>query len=131
VKLVNPTDDQLNAAFAEKVAGWKRLTVKDPSKDPEWETGGYGGHGYAFRVPRFTTSADAVLPYIKTHNEKEKWATEIFVGAGKVSVYFKSANAEADTLPKAAVIALLRAHGVEITYGATTASPSPKTSTGC
>lgn len=44
MKLTNPTDDELNAAFAEKVAGWDHFPA-----------------GY----PRWTHSADAVLPWLE------------------------------------------------------------------
>lgn len=100
---------------------------------------------------RFTTSADAVLPwlekqYIETElkswwdspaqhfNESTRQGQRVFEpnGVWTVRVPAKTnAYGEDRSFAKAAVIALLRAHGVEITYGPTTASPSPNTSTGC
>ena len=112
MKLINPTDDQLNEAFAVHVAGWKKLAVRDPELEPEWEIGGYGGHGYAFRVPRLTDSADDVLPWL----DKRKWSRN---GNSEVLVWYDGsmyAGSGHGTFPRAAVIALLRASGVEIEF---------------
>ena len=136
--LTNPTDDELNAAFAEKVAGWTHVHVGEmESADIEsrsvfcydgliGETG-----GKMMPVPQFTHSADAVLPWL----EKCAWFqhTGVFSGANgrsidncreghtiELSLTLDSMNrgAHAETLPRAAVIALLRAHGVVVEFTA-------------
>jgi hypothetical protein len=164
MKLKNPTDDELNAAFAEKVAGWRcykeqrgeyalavcyEANERDPwehwdkKKEAQSKTKytsiscadavkiGFFGRG----LPRFTTSADAVLPWLDNPKSIAWWEARLRLN-GKHQVICHQSEidaypAEADTFPRAAVIALLRAHGVEITYGDTAASSSPKTSTGC
>jgi len=75
--LNNPTDDQLDAAFAEFVSGWKRVVTPTLSA---FDTNGlcFGTYsipspieafekdGVILRdAPRFTRSADAVLPWLE------------------------------------------------------------------
>lgn len=113
MKLTNPTDDQLNAAFAEKVAGWFRTERlgKQVLYDPE------GGHvliGDTRCMPSFTTSADAVLPFVSKLKEV---GIHYLEGDWYVRCWSeKKECANCDSLPKACVIALLRAHGVEIEF---------------
>src|SRR6478736_1710708 len=139
VKLINPTDRDLNAAFAEKVAGWRRdgpqrgekKTVVCRLCDTEydalrpqrgqimvvWANGGIGG-----TFPAWATSFDAVLPWI----EKQPYPAigRIANGDWKVKLYLNvdSGGDEREVigisalLPRACVIALLRAHGVEIEF---------------
>lgn len=123
MKLTNPTDEQLNKAFAEKVAGWSpAITDKSCCYD------GDGNHCYWSDVPPFTQSADAVLPWL------EKFDTEInypcwrdIKGKPNHRVKFwhvsitnpdgsSERNANAQSFPRAAAIALLRAHGVEVEF---------------
>lgn len=113
--LTNPTDDQLNAAFAEKVAGWTLSWDEDSggNRYEEWWNGLEGPLD-----PIFTTSADAVLPFL------EKRARAITITYCDVTVQwtveiigFKTAwKASSETLPRAIVYALLRAHGVEVNF---------------
>lgn len=123
--LVNPTDDELNRAFAERVAGIVDIhTVTGrgmvycvrTDRGPEERT-----------VPNYCRSADAVLPWL----EKNGWkGTSNRAGStcmATVSVVIPEATKEPfevvaqqdwthtqTPFPRAAVIALLRAHGVEV-----------------
>ena len=126
MKLIDPTDDELNAAFAEKVAGWTRFFSENlgaalfhPPGLPD-----AANVNKRFEVPRFTQSADTVLPWL------EKWrdgntlfiaGTSIFgERAWGVDLIDNSQNfrqfVKDPSLPRAAVIALLRAHGVEVEF---------------
>lgn len=121
MKLVNPTDDELNAAFAEKVAGLSAADIR------------YLGGSLANPASgiKFTTSADAVLPWLEKwgpwtveHKLNEPgykldlWKRIPWVPPGYghteppncVAVHFGCANC----FPRAAVIAMLWAHGVEV-----------------
>jgi hypothetical protein len=120
MKLTNPTDDELNAAFAEKVAAWTKMEVnfgyinkgdKTPTVRKEWRdsTGALQSIGDT----HFTNSADAVLPWLD--KRKNGWQ------AGKTERgYWVNLGGYEDsvgvTFPRAAVIALLRAHCVEIEF---------------
>lgn len=156
MKLVNPDDSALNAAFAEKVAGWRCFketrgeftlcitkTAKDEDPWAHWNQMerdkrrarytdiscmdaikiGFFGRD----IPNFTQSADAVLPWL------EKWATVNIVISVDVHVTISETPAMKSCPPvingdsviqlstpnavaKAAVIALLRAHGVEVEF---------------
>lgn len=116
MKLTNPTDAELNAAFAEHVCGWKRL---QKTTQIVFEVPATGARG---TPPGFTTSADAVLPWL----EKAKlWNTQ-GVSAEvcrktryitQVMDYERNYHEDRDeSFAKSAVIALLRAHGVEIEF---------------
>lgn len=111
MKLINPTDDELNANFAVWVAGWRN----DP--DEGWRN----EHGVpitAVYYRDFTSSMDAVLPWL----ERTDWYAENLSHGrfGTVLVEInqpeKAITAEASSLPRACVIALLRANGVEVTF---------------
>jgi hypothetical protein len=118
--LTNPTDDQLNCAFAEKVAGWTQ------DKEEYWhdaEGSGVNEDGF-YLVPSFTTSADAVLPWLEKWTQdhpgdewhvgqrKGMWAIDVHQPKGFIDQY----NSRDKSLAKAAVIALLRAHGVVVEF---------------
>jgi hypothetical protein len=116
MKIINPTDDHLNAAFAEKVAGWFRCERmgKQVLYDPE------GGHvliGDTHCMPKFTESMDAVLPWLEKFNGHTN-GPEINFQSGQWEVILNGCTtrdrATCASLPRAAVIALLRAHGVEV-----------------
>lgn len=114
MKLTNPTDAELNAAFAEKVAGMEIVGLARM-----WIRSGSNGHA---PIPHFTTSADAVLPWL----EKTAWDAAGGLNAEAVvrcdtrpQVHIREDKrfiAQAGTFPLAAVIALLRAHGVEVEF---------------
>ncbi len=120
MKLVNPTDDQLNTAFAEKVAGYFSNPAFKPQhswcrKSPTGEIVVLDGLG---ALPPFTRSMDAVLPWL------EKCAAWRRDADGEVFVYRHSAAGSASAggkketmcFPCSCVIALLRAHGVEVEF---------------
>jgi hypothetical protein len=114
MKLVNPTDRELDAVFAEKVAGWKY-----DESEKAWFHDGYFDH----RPLPFTQSADAVLPYL---NKMEWWNIsrsdkpfshcEVMIHDADEVRGYRNAQAEHVDPIKAAVIALLRAHGVEVEF---------------
>lgn len=131
MKLVKPSDDQLNAAFAEKVAGWTYWQSKHGHyhvTDPNGKHGepAYGWPKYdestgkkfvrhwtdGVELPRFTQSADAVLPFVSKLKEVGIHYAD---GDWFVRCWSEDKNcANCDSLPRACVIALLRAHGVEV-----------------
>ncbi len=112
MKLVKPTDEELNAAFAEKVCGWSKgddgygyETVYSEKVAP------YKTMGPVWKY-NFVKSADAVLPYIQKLDEV---GIHYCSGDWFVRCWSEDKNcANCDSLPKACVIALLRAHGVEV-----------------
>jgi hypothetical protein len=104
MKLTNPTDEQLDRAFAENVA---QLT-------PEAITfllgTGDGKLGY-------TKSVDAVLPFLEggllqfaSARTSKRWTVRAWRQNEPVM-------ASDDSFSRAVVIALLRAHGVEVEFG--------------
>lgn len=115
--LNNPSDQELNEAFAVHVAGWVRHY--SPSAGRELF---YPGNmpdaanvNRDFPVPPFTQSADLVLQWL----EKMPYWTKTGTKTVSVGTYSDedgpgSVDADADTFPRAAVIALLRAHGVGV-----------------
>lgn len=110
MKLLNPTDDELNAAFAEKVAGWTRtaLYFYPPGLPNSMNV------NQAFPLPPFTTSADAVLPFTKGL----KWTSTTTDGGYVVRINpgFNEAVAVNKDFAAALAIALLRAHGVVVEF---------------
>lgn len=121
MKLTDPSDDALNEAFAEYVCGLKVEVGEYRYSSYHGAIVGMGSgpgvaskdeYGDSFcRVQDFTSSANAVLPWL----EKHAWiarscsnGVHFTVDAG---VCF-----EGFPFPKACVIALLRAHGVEIEF---------------
>lgn len=149
MKLVNPTDDQLNAAFAEKVAGWRCYKEKRggyelcislaPGDGEPWQHWdpkeravrearytpvscfeaieiGFFGRG----LPQFTRSADAVLPWLEKSGAWSAYRERD--GAYEIELHDKHMPSGGNyfafdkSFSRAAVIALLRAHGVEVTF---------------
>ncbi len=112
MKLVNPTNDELNAAFAVHVCGWARIAEAANVAFLVPETGAIG------TPPNFCGSVDASLGWLENRSKALNisycdvqclWTVEIVK-------YKTSWKSEANTLSKAAAIALLRAHGVEIEF---------------
>lgn len=150
MKLVNPTNDELNAAFAEKVCGFsvpiiwydwadrekrehpRRGYVKAPARQKDvWWSQEYGtcvgedGNKltlHPYHLPKnFIVSANAVLPYLKDcactikrllgdEGFPETWCVEVYNGVTE------GAGRDDGSLAKAATLAILRAHGVEIEF---------------
>jgi hypothetical protein len=116
----NPTDEELNAVFAEKVAGWTRYAI--PGVRDIWHNGMLSKDSFQFRMgepPRFTTSFDAVLPYLEQFDGHTN-GPDISFQQGQWEVVLNGCTtrdrAVHGWLPKAAVIALLRAHGVTVEF---------------
>lgn len=130
MKLTNPTDDELNRAFAEYVAGWVRVPQESTegciawtnpnnpyAQNRVWFDGRqYSCHGAHDGWPSFCTSADAVLPWL----EKEGCALNVYSHPGKgyytivLCAPTGDIKSSGKTFARSAVIALLRAHGVEV-----------------
>ncbi len=121
MKLTNPDDTELNVIFALEIAGWTWTTaggmfLVDP-KD-----------GLIHNVPDFVKSVDAVLPWM----EKCKGASILFDPIFGDPIWrvdcalkeeecdfpeWRTDNAFAhNSLAKAAVVSLLKAHGVEVEF---------------
>lgn len=120
MKLVNPTNEQLNAAFAEKVVGWVWIPLAEGA--PYWEGNYWMDREGVMHDPKasdclFTTSADAVLPWLEKTDDPDAAYRD---GLWSVAFYVDKENnwvkGEDKSLPRAAAIALLRAHGVEVEY---------------
>ncbi len=108
MKLVNPTETELNDAFADRIVG---VGPEHPQFD--W-------HDYC-------KDASAVLPWMEMHKDVEihrvnddGWQVSImnvrrFDGGTETGVI---AEAWEDTFPRACVIALLRSKGVSVEFTA-------------
>lgn len=102
--------DALDAAFAERVAGFSREDA---------EAGYKPGEDNSVWAPRFTRSADAVLPWL---DKAIYWDSSycngqhhVFVNEMRRDVTNRADYGHAaQTFAHAATIALLRAHGVEV-----------------
>jgi hypothetical protein len=105
-KLANPTDSQINAAVAEYVAGWTNDgTHWGWHKGPDIKR--------ACDLDDYATSADAVLPLL----ENGLSVSCVFGGFSfQWTVSVSNRIGKADALARAACIALLRAHGVEVEF---------------
>jgi len=127
ITLTNPTDDELNAAFAEKVAG--ALAVCDGMmRLPDAKCGKQAFESWK-RYPEWATSADAVLPLLERdgwdweHRFSTSWTAKkqtlesvTIWGPSKEFVARHDYVKGECTFPRAACIALLRAHGVEVVF---------------
>ena len=135
MKLTNPTDEQLIEAFALKVAGWKRggmFCQGDAQQPPGWTVHGLtpplpNGQLPDFHwiadLPRFTESFDAVLPYLNSHAVRiDRYQSSCGDNAEWQVVLDENDNhfGSDPLLPRAAAIALLRAHGVEVEFSPAT-----------
>lgn len=115
MKLTNPTDEQLNAAFALNVAGWRFNAPFD------WYPPSYNSYCDPLDAPEsFTQSADAVLPWLNAPGWLWAACNDEIYSKKPFMVFVHRGQAEAaasDTnFPRAAAIALLRAHGVEVEF---------------
>lgn len=115
MKLINPTDAELNHWFADVVCQWRKEFKPSP---PDRVIYGWVDK-YGKDVPPtpwFTDSADAVLPWLE---KSDSWNMQFDQGEMEETVVnVWSPNHGNFTgqsiLPRAIVIALLRAHGVEV-----------------
>ena len=115
MKLTNPTNEQINAAVAEYVAGWKKIPEATNIAFEVPETGARG------TPPDFATSADALLPLLEKLIRFDVYATGNASASQGCRVYVwdhddNEHRGVAQALPLAACIALLRAHGVEVEF---------------
>lgn len=139
ITLTNPTDDELSAAVAEHVDGWRYIGLASTvGCDPRmWAKGTPWQADYVtMRQDQFNyaTSADAVLPLLERAYRKSsvadhsfcvemtwlpshqrncsgyEWAYCVQIFPSHEGIKCGTAN----TLARAACIALLRANGVEV-----------------
>lgn len=128
MKLTNPTDQELDAAFAVHVAGWNPVCHCGDRMDMHR----HDEHAPVQMdepIPNFTRSFDAVLPWL----EKQGWkgtsnrhgatcVATVTVLGGKEGWDGTEHTATQDythtqsPLPRAAIIALLRANGHEVEF---------------
>lgn len=128
MKLIDPSDEELNSAFAEKIAGWvitERRTdgamYGHPNSAPSYDV----AECPPGLIPNFARSADAVLPHLekmgewsqyyhKGSPESERWS----VGVDRIIPHGSgwAGQAKASTFARATTIALLRAHGTEVEF---------------
>jgi hypothetical protein len=128
--LTNPTDQELNWAFAEKVCGYFQNPIFKSNhswcrKSSTGEIVVLDGLG---ALPSFTTSADAVLPWLEkqyvetglknywSHSPAQHFTSEPKIWQIRAFRGNLQGIAESTTFPRACVIALLRAHGVEVNF---------------
>ena len=116
--ITNPTDDELNKLFALHICNWT------PRPHPAFPNGPIiswrDGDGVMKEVHsklRFTESIDAVLPWLMQQNEFRVYGGQYCTAHCVVVTQFDRIFEQvADTTPKACVLALLKAHGVEVVY---------------
>lgn len=121
------TDQELNKLFAVKVAGWK--PTRGPNAKSAWFNFSLRGPGrtrFRNRLPDYVNSADAVLPWLEKcflYEVQGGLIGQHYVGISSEQAHYSNDLAEntrefqatAPTFPRAAVLALLKAHGGELT----------------
>jgi len=120
-KLVKPSDRELDEAVAQYVAGWRRVhgEWRSPQKSDAIERTGICTDELEY-PPFYSTRADAVLPLLSVWRWETNWhpSYKTFLIVLKPSIQHPkettAVNSEAETFPRAACIALLRTHGVEV-----------------
>lgn len=138
MKLLNPTNEELDLAFATNIAGWtsrmEGCALCWYNAEGKFVGGRNDGQRFS-GIPKFTQSADLVLPwlekrYIETEikswwdspaqhfNESTRQGHRVFEpnGVWTVRVPGNNAMAEDKSFARAAVIALLRANGIEVEF---------------
>lgn len=126
MKLTNPTDQELNEAFALHVAKWTFSLVENPSRPgARWWSDENGSLVDTLSDPDFnifTTSADAVLPWLEKWREDDPDYRACTMSLSSDGCYhvelrgFDEPNqyAKHAILAKVIVAVLLRANGAEI-----------------
>ena len=126
--LTNPTDDELNEAFARYVANWADIHYEqgedvdiDAREIYPWAgLRGTPPDGQRRMLFKWTESMDAVLPWLNKWPEVRLYDGEYCTSHCVVVTPGGDMFEEvADTLPRACALALLKAHGVEVVYDAT------------
>ena len=123
MKLTKPTDKELNEAFAKHVA---KLTKKSfETRDHSWWV---NSAGLEVALPDFIVDISAVLPYLEKGSFycKRNYFMASNETPDRYFVHFCrwcalereqcESTAYAETFSKAAVVALLIAHGVQVTF---------------
>jgi hypothetical protein len=113
--LTNPTDAELNDCFAKHVCWLELHSVDDFSGERSYRR--LDGHVMVMEHGGFLKSMDAVLPWLnKTScefgNAGPGWRAEVVTREGGYGTSLS------EDLPSACVLALLKAHGVGVVYGA-------------
>jgi hypothetical protein len=137
MKLTNPTNEELNAAFAEYVAGWMwrperggAWFLKSKDDDPyKWaRITDATGADIGISGLRFATEANAILPWLEYGREVGQRVTmEMGFTRWHIRIHRKNPDGlyplidespwgDAETFPRAACIALLRANGVIVHF---------------
>lgn len=117
MKMINPSDRRLEEAFARHVAKWRKRENEDDEEITEWydKKNKLVSHGDKFgNLPNWIGSVNAVMPWLDKNLvfiQKEDGQWSVGVDAWTTIHYGKSRS-----LPRAAVIALLRAEGVEVEF---------------
>ncbi len=122
LNLKTATPDEINAAVAEHVAGWTRLyATADTGLWPKelgamvtTENGWMKAPGAqsAQRTPDYLTDANAVLSLLyRTHWEVNQTSSASHPIRVRIYLGPQEGSGEANNLPRAACIALLRASG--------------------
>jgi hypothetical protein len=110
IDLKTATSEQISIAVTECVAGYTKPDYQ-PFKEPQWFSP-TGQSTLLSQLPKFATSADAVLPLLEKLCISFTWKSPSAAMPGKLRTF--TVEIEAPTFPLAACVALLRAHGVEV-----------------
>lgn len=123
--LTNPTDTELSAAVAEHVAGWTRVLSRPGLWTPPPSKNLMERGRYLTEIPPYATSADAVLPLLKkydftvAHLKGPPWEAigfEVCIHRDDGQALVNNEGHDFISFPRAACIALLRAHGHEVEF---------------
>lgn len=129
--ITNPTDNELNAAFAVNVASWNDVRhengvdVDVPARTyiPYSGFRGTPPDGPRRMIFKWTESMDAVFPWLYRQDGYRLTSPHRGHTEHRAMVYHRDGYpyivGSADTLPRACVLALLKAHGVEVVYDRT------------
>lgn len=124
--MLGMTDQELNRQVAEKVDGWEFHGSRDAyvgsdvmQAVPEYSTDPDGERHYEdWPFPDYCNDANAVLPLLEKYEYIDISRDVEFLGGWTVAISVKREgglyHAASPTFPKAAVVALLKAHGVEV-----------------
>jgi len=134
MKLIDPTLDELDAVFAENVAMWKLFRADGKHGRARYNGAQVFSAGGVYRIinggkepaveklPYFTRSFDAVLPWLEKHtwrgcSYRAASGSHFSAAVEVVDNQLSLVRAESSkSLSHAGVIALLRAHGVEVVF---------------
>jgi hypothetical protein len=124
MKLTNPTDKELEEAFAIHVAGWTKLNNgewRSPAKTKRIEKTGICTDDLEY-PPSYATNTNAILPLLETHtwrgcSYRSRSGSHFSARVEVVDHEFNLVVGESErSFPLAACVALLRAHGIEVEF---------------